>query len=168
MARLRETVGWDETRYVAAEQPALTDHDALPSAELATAVPALRERIVPYPGRPYESRQRMCAHVVGVLAEEGRSRRSRPAGSWASAQFRWALALPPPHLPAADSMTALACPYLAAYGPAIAATVAEAVELDGGTGYLLPEDNHTPAPPSGPTATSTTPSCARILEAVSA
>ncbi|MEU3354559.1 winged helix DNA-binding domain-containing protein [Streptomyces sp. NPDC037389] len=165
--RLREAVGWDETRYAAAEQralAALAEHCALTSAELANAVPALREQIVTYPGKPYESRQRVCAHVVGVLAEEGRIRRTRPAGSWTSAQFRWTLARPLPHLPAAESMTALARHYLAAYGPAtaadlkwwtgwsltdtrkaITATDAEAVELDEGTGYLLPEDNRIPA-----------------------
>ncbi|WKU48707.1 winged helix DNA-binding domain-containing protein [Streptomyces sp. VNUA116] len=166
--RLRDAVGWDEARYAAAEQQALTalaEHGALTSAGLAAAVPALRQQIVTYPGKPYESRQRVCAHVIGVLAEEGRIRRARPAGSWTSAQFRWTLARPLPHLPAADSMTALARHYLAAYGPAtaadlkwwtgwsltntrkaIAATGAEAVELDEGTGYLLPDDNHIPAP----------------------
>lgn len=157
--RLRDAVGWDETRYAAAEQQALAalaEHGALTSAELAAAVPALREQIVTYPGKPYESRQRVCVHVVGVLAEEGRIRRALPAGSWASAQFRWALARPLPYLPAADSMTALARHHLAAYGPvtaadlkwwtgwsltntrkAIAATGAEAVELDEGIGPTI-------------------------------
>ncbi|MEU2869170.1 winged helix DNA-binding domain-containing protein [Streptomyces olivoreticuli] len=171
LRRLREATGWDERRFAAAEQAALgalAERGASTSVELAAAVPALREQIVTHPGKPYESRQRVCALIVGVLAAEGRIRRTRPAGSWTSAQFRWTLADPFPSLPSAESKITLARRYLSAFGPvtagdlkwwtgwtltdtrkAIAATGAEAVELDEGTGYLLPEDNRpvTPAEP---------------------
>ncbi|MEU8546310.1 winged helix DNA-binding domain-containing protein [Streptomyces roseoverticillatus] len=171
LRRLREAVGWDEHRYAAAEKATLAvlaERGAVTSAELAAAVPALREQIITYPGKPYESRQRVCALVVGALAAEGRIRRARPAGSWTSAQFRWALAKSFPVLPADEAKAELARHYLSAYGPvtagdlkwwtgwtltdtrrAIAATGAEAVALDEGTGYLLPEDNQpvTPAEP---------------------
>ncbi|MER5930894.1 winged helix DNA-binding domain-containing protein [Streptomyces sp. NPDC002054] len=160
--RLRQAAGWDELRYTTAENEALahlTARGAATAAELAEAVPALREQITTYPGKPYESRERVSATVLGVLAAEGRIRRARPAGTWTSAQFRWAPADPLPDVPAATAKATLARHYLAAFGPvteadlkwwtgwtltdtrrAIAATTAEPVELDEGTGYVLPED----------------------------
>ncbi|MFF7725425.1 winged helix DNA-binding domain-containing protein [Streptomyces sp. NPDC008001] len=162
MSRLSEALGWDERRYAAVEAATLKVLGArgeATAAELATAVPDLREQLVTFPGKPYESRQRVSSPVLGVLAAEGRIRRSRPAGSWTSAQFRWAPARPLPHVPSAAAKTELARHYLAAFGPvttddlkwwtgwtltdtrkALAATGAQAVELDEGTGYLLPED----------------------------
>lgn len=159
--RLHEAAGWDERRYSAAEEAAvavLAERGEVTAAELADAVPALREQITVFPGKSYESRQRVCATVLGGLAAEGRIRRARPVGNWTSAQFRWALADPLPEMPAAEAKATLARHYLAAFGPvseadlkwwtgwtltdtrkAIAATGAEAVDLDEGTGYLLPE-----------------------------
>ncbi|MBT2526306.1 AlkZ family DNA glycosylase [Streptomyces sp. ISL-99] len=159
--RLHQAAGWDEHRYTAAENAALAvlaSRGEVTAAELADAVPALREQIVTFPGKPYESRQRVCATVLGSLAAEGRVRRARPVGNWTSAQFRWALAEPLPALPTAEAKATLARAYLAAFGPvteadlkwwtgwtltdtrkAIAATGAEAVDLNEGTGYLLPE-----------------------------
>ncbi len=168
MKQLHEAVGWDERRYAAAEQAtlaALKARGEATAAQLAADIPALREQIVTFPGKPYESRQRVCAPILGVLAAEGRIRRARPAGSWTSAQFRWAPATPLPDMPAPEAKTILARHYLAAFGPvtandlkwwtgwtmtdtrkALAATGAEAVALDEGTGYLLPEDTEPPAP----------------------
>ncbi|MFJ9619769.1 winged helix DNA-binding domain-containing protein [Streptomyces noursei] len=162
MATLRAALGWNERRYAAAEQAvlaALTARGEATAAQLAASIPALREQIVTFPGKPYESRQRASTPILGVLAAEGRIRRSRPAGSWTSAQFRWTSADPLPDLPAGAAKTALARHYLKAFGPvtvddlkwwtgwnltdtrkALAATGAQAVELDEGTGYLLPED----------------------------
>ncbi|WP_406347307.1 DNA glycosylase AlkZ-like family protein [Streptomyces sp. NBC_00648] len=80
----------------------------------------LREQITMFPGKPYESRQRVSAPILGVLVAEGRIRRARPAGSWTSAQFRWAPADPLPQIPASDAKTRLARQYLAAFGPATA------------------------------------------------
>ncbi|GGX73388.1 hypothetical protein GCM10010324_18300 [Streptomyces hiroshimensis] len=130
------------------------------AAELAADIPDLREGYTLNAGKSYETRQRVTAPILGTLAAEGRIRRSRPAGSWTSAQFRWEPAEPLPAIPAAEAQTMLARHYLAAFGPvtaadlkwwtgwtltdtrkAIAATGAEAVELDEGTGYLLAEDN---------------------------
>ncbi|MEU2395441.1 winged helix DNA-binding domain-containing protein [Streptomyces sp. NPDC007369] len=161
-ARLRTELGWDEERYAAVEQEVLAAFAArgrATAAQLAADVPALREQIVVSPGKPYESRQRASTPVLGVLAAEGRIRRTRPAGSWTSAQFHWAPARPLPQLPAAEARTVLARRYLKAFGPvtlddlkwwtgwtvtdtrkALAATGARAVALDEGTGYLLHED----------------------------
>ncbi|MFF3340150.1 DNA glycosylase AlkZ-like family protein [Streptomyces flavidovirens] len=113
MDRLHQAVGWDEHRYTAAENAALAvlaSRGEVTAAELADAVPALREQIVTFPGRPYESRQRVCATVLGSLAAEGRVRRARPAGNWASAQLRCALAEPLPALPTAEAKAVLARP----------------------------------------------------------
>ncbi|MEK2476624.1 winged helix DNA-binding domain-containing protein [Streptomyces noursei] len=162
MARVRDALGWDERTYTAAEQDtlaALTTRGETTAAQLAADIPALREQIVLSPGKSYESRQRVSASILGVLAAEGRIRRARPAGSWTSAQFRWALAHPLPQIPAAEAKTTLARRYLAAFGPvtvddlkwwtgwnltdtrkAVVAAGAQAVELDEGTGHLLPED----------------------------
>ncbi len=167
MAALREALGWDERRYAAAERAvldALAARGATTAAQLAAEIPDLREQFVTFPGKSYESRQRAGTPVLGVLAAEGRIRRARPAGSWTSAQFRWALARPLADVPATGARTTLARHYLKAFGPvtvddlkwwtgwnltdprkALAATGAQAVELDHGTGYLLPEDLE-PAP----------------------
>ncbi|MYT33917.1 MULTISPECIES: winged helix DNA-binding domain-containing protein [unclassified Streptomyces] len=171
LATLAKALGWDERRYTAVEQAtldALTTRGQATAAELATDVPDLREQIVTFPGKPYQSRQRASTPVLGVLAAQGRIRRARPAGSWTSAQFRWAPAQPLPEVPAATAMTTLARHYLAAFGPVtvedlkwwtgwnltttrktLAATGAQAVELDEGTGYLLPDDLE-PAPAPEP------------------
>ncbi|MBH1934206.1 AlkZ family DNA glycosylase [Streptomyces sp. AV19] len=163
LRHLRETLGWDGRRHAAVERAvldALARRDGATAAELAAEIPDLREQIVVSPGKPYESRQRASSPVLGLLAAEGRIRRHRPAGSWTSAQFRWAPARPLPDLPVAEAKTRLARHYLAAFGPvtpddlkwwtgwnltdtrkALAANGARAVELDGGgTGYVLPDD----------------------------
>ncbi|MEU2714260.1 winged helix DNA-binding domain-containing protein [Streptomyces sp. NPDC007205] len=161
-AQLREGLGWDERRCAAMEQAvleALTVRGGATASELALDIPDLREQFITFPGKPYESRQRASGPVLALLAAEGHIRRTRPAGSWTSAQFRWVRARPLPAIPAAEAKSTLARHYVAAFGPvtvedlkwwtgwnvtdtrkALAATGAQAVELDEGTGYLLPED----------------------------
>ncbi|MFI9046929.1 winged helix DNA-binding domain-containing protein [Streptomyces sp. NPDC053427] len=167
MRHLQETCGWDARRYTAAEQAtlaALIKRGQASATELAVDVPELRQQIATSPGKPYESRQRVSAPILGVLAAEGRIRRARPRGSWTSGQFRWAPADPLPELPAGPARTELARRYLATFGPAtaddlkwwtgwtktdtrkaLAAVGAQPVELDEGTGYLLPGDDAPPA-----------------------
>ncbi|MCX4671408.1 winged helix DNA-binding domain-containing protein [Streptomyces sp. NBC_01381] len=162
MDKLNQALGWDQRHYTAVQRDALAalaERGAATAAQLAADVPALREQLVVFPGKSYESRQRAASTVLGVLAAEGHIRRARPAGSWTSAQFRWTPARPLPAVPVAEARATLARHYLAAYGPAtaddvkwwtgwnltdtrkaIVATGAQAVELDEGTGYLLPED----------------------------
>ncbi|PKV89857.1 winged helix DNA-binding domain-containing protein [Streptomyces sp. TLI_146] len=171
--RLGEAAGWGQARYTRAEDDllaALATRGEATAAELAADVADLAEQIVTFPGKPYESRQRVCATVLGVLAAEGRVRRTRPAGSWTSAQFRWTTADPLPELPAPAAQAELARRYLAAFGPAtaddlkwwtgwsmtltrkaLAAVGAVEVALDEGTGYLLADDTE-PAPEPEPAA----------------
>ncbi|MGA4847010.1 DNA glycosylase AlkZ-like family protein [Streptomyces sp. G5(2025)] len=167
--RLAEAVGWDEARYLAAEADLLAALAALgqaTAAELAAALPALAEQIVTFPGKPYASRRRICTTVLGVLAAEGRVRRARPACRFLDLRpVPLDRRHPLPELPADEARTDVARRCLAAFGPAtaddlkwwtgwtvthtrkaIAATGAEAVELDEGTGYLLPEDAPPPTP----------------------
>src|SRR5689334_14587696 len=71
MRRLRETCGWDTARYAAVEQAtlaALVKRGQASASQLAVDVPELREQIVTFPGKPYESRQRLSAPILGVLA----------------------------------------------------------------------------------------------------
>ncbi|MFD9911036.1 DNA glycosylase AlkZ-like family protein, partial [Streptomyces sp. NPDC059063] len=87
--------GWDERRYAAVERAALAALERLGeagAAELAEAVPDLREKVTVYPGKSYEARQAVGSRVLRVLAAEGRIRRARPRGGWTSSQFRWVLA----------------------------------------------------------------------------
>ncbi|MCF3180619.1 AlkZ family DNA glycosylase [Streptomyces polychromogenes] len=136
------------------------------AAQLSAAEPRLREQLVMAPGKPYESRPRLTSRVLSVLAAEGRIRRGRPLGSWASSQFRWTLAEPHAELPAEQARAELATAYLGAFGPvttedlrwwtgwtltdtrkALALTHAVEVELARGPGHALPEHVEAPAAP---------------------
>ncbi|WP_369374297.1 winged helix DNA-binding domain-containing protein [Streptomyces sp. cg36] len=140
------------------------------AAQLAEDVPALRAQIVQAAGKPYEARPRITSRFLGVLAAEGRIRRGRPLGTWASSQFRWTVAEPHPELPAAEARTELVTRYLDAFGPAttedvkwwtgwtltdtrkaLAGSGAVEVDLDEGPGHALPGSLAAP-PDRGPWA----------------
>jgi hypothetical protein len=102
--------------------------------------------------------------VLFLLAADGRVVRGRPAGSWASSQYRWSTfeawcpdAMTEWSTEAAE--TELACRWLAAFGPgtaedlrwwagwsagqakrALARAGAVEVDLGGATGFVLPDD----------------------------
>ncbi|RSS68515.1 crosslink repair DNA glycosylase YcaQ family protein, partial [Streptomyces sp. WAC06614] len=157
---LDEQLGHDAPWLAATEQDvlaALAERGEASAAQLADAVPQLREQIVVAPGKPYEARPRLTSRVLSVLAAEGRIRRGRPLGSWASSQFRWTIAEPHPELPVGRAKAELATAYLTAFGPAttedlkwwtgwtltetrtaLAATAAVDVELTCGPGHALP------------------------------
>ncbi|NUS17610.1 MAG: winged helix DNA-binding domain-containing protein [Streptomyces sp.] len=160
---LAEGGGWDEAWLDEVEAEvvaALGTHPESSGAELSKLVPRLREQVVVARGKPYEATQNVASRIIRTMAAEGRIERRRPAGSWISGQFRWAIAEPLPEVPAEDARTALATAWLGAYGPgteadlkwwtgwtlgetrkALGAAGAEAVALDDGTtGYVLPGD----------------------------
>jgi hypothetical protein len=157
---LSDGVGWDTRRLAEVEQDVL---DALRAKGEATAVqlgqdvPALCEQVVVAPGKAYETKQNVSSRIIRVLACDGVIRRARPRGSWISSQFRWTLASPWPPIPIAEAQAELARRWLAAYGPATAADLKwwtgwslgatrkalvgmQEVELDEGTGYVVPGD----------------------------
>lgn len=145
------------------------------AVELAADEPRLRTPLLTSPGKRYEARTAITSRVLNLLGADGRVVRGRPTGSWLSQRYRWALAeqwlpIPLDRLPEADARAEVALAWLTAYGPATAAdlqwwtgwtgaqvtraladTKAVAVELDGGTGFVLPDDRE-PTPDPGPWA----------------
>ncbi|MGX7673243.1 winged helix DNA-binding domain-containing protein [Plantactinospora sp. DSM 117369] len=134
------------------------------SAELAEEDERLRQPLVLARGKSYEGRQRVVARLLLLLAAEGRIVRGRPRSTWRYSPYRWSLAqrwyrVAPEPWTAEEAEVELARRWLAGYGPAPAEdlrwwagwTVGQTrralagvkpveVELDGGTGLLLPDD----------------------------
>lgn len=164
-----EQLGFDARWFAATEEAvlaALAERGEATAAQLAEDVPDLKSQIVMAAGKPYEAKPRITSRFLGVLAAEGRIRRGRPLGSWASSQFRWTVAEPHPELAADTARTELAARYLDAFGPAttedvkwwtgwtltetrraLAGTEAVGVDLDEGPGHALP---HQLEPPPAP------------------
>jgi hypothetical protein len=59
------------------------------AAELATDVPALRERIAVAQDKPYAAVQGVSSKVLFLLAADAKIVRGRPLGSWTSTLYRW-------------------------------------------------------------------------------
>ncbi|HEX8156657.1 MAG TPA: winged helix DNA-binding domain-containing protein [Solirubrobacteraceae bacterium] len=59
------------------------------AAELATDVPALRERIAVAQDKPYAAVQGVSWKVLYLLAADAKIARGRPLGSWTSTLYRW-------------------------------------------------------------------------------
>jgi hypothetical protein len=107
----------------AAALDALSARGPLTAPELAAADPRLNAELVLSPGKKYEARMKIASRVLTVLAAEGRTVRTRPRGSWASTQFRWATMEdwaggPLAALEAHAAEAGLARAWLRAYGPA--------------------------------------------------
>ncbi|OAR26810.1 hypothetical protein A8W25_00435 [Streptomyces sp. ERV7] len=170
---IQEQLGLDGTWFAATQEAvlaALAARGEATAAQLADDVPDLKSQIVQAAGKPYEARPRITSRFLGVLAAEGRIRRGRPLGSWASSQFRWTVAEPHPELAADEARAELAARYLDAFGPAttedvkwwtgwtltdtrkaLARTEAVDVDLDEGAGHALPHQLDDPPAP-GPWA----------------
>ncbi|MFE0147361.1 winged helix DNA-binding domain-containing protein [Nonomuraea sp. NPDC059007] len=160
---------YDEEWIAAAEAAVVTALGELGEAaatELGAVVPELRRQIVYAPGTRQETRQGVATRLLTLMAMDGTVvRRGRPAGSWISGQHKWALAGPMPGLPVEQAQSALVERWLRAFGPgteadikwwtgwtlgdtrrALKALDATEVELDEGTGYVLPGDPEPPEP----------------------
>ena len=139
--------------------------------ELAEDVPALQKKVRVNVGKRYEADIGMSGRVLLLLALEGKVVRGRPQGTWISSQYRWApmagwLGRALPELPAAEAQAEVVLRWLSRFGPgteadirwwtgwtartvrsALAAVQAVEVDLDGQTGFVLPDDlEPTPTP----------------------
>jgi hypothetical protein len=132
--------------------------------ELSADVPELRAQLHYGEGRSWGGTTSMTTWVLTLLAADERIVRGRPRGSWTSSQYRWAplAAWLPGGETGLDTPMAqveLARQWLAAFGPgtlddlrwwtgwtktatraAVAAVGAVEVDLDGATGFVLPDD----------------------------
>jgi Winged helix DNA-binding domain len=173
---LAAMLGVDDPRawIEAAEAAALAALRRLGEAtaqELSGEVPALREKVRVNVGKPYEGYMGMSSRVLLLLGLEGKVVRGRPRGTWISSQYRWApmtgwLGKALPQVSEAEARTEVVRRWLSRFGPgtendirwwtgwtarsvraALAAVDAVAVELDGQSGFVLPDDlESTPAP----------------------
>jgi hypothetical protein len=139
--------------------------------QLSRDVPELARKVRVSVGKTYEGDIGISSRVLLGLAAEGRIVRGRPLGTWLSSQYRWApmeawLGHPLPEVPVNEAQSRLIGRWLARFGPgteadlrwwtgltarevraAIASLAVVEVDLDGVTGYLLPDDlEPTPAP----------------------
>jgi hypothetical protein len=134
-------------------------------SELSKAVPELREQLSFGEGKTWAGTVGVSTRVLFLLSTEQRVARGRPKGSWTSSQYRWSPMeawLPGgiPSIAADAARTELVRRWLAAFGPATTAdvkwwtgwTVAQVkgaltavraveVELEEGTGWVLPGDD---------------------------
>ena len=180
----RRLIGWIETQGIAEDGArwidgvgertldALRERGEAAAVELKKDVPelALKLRFDTNSARSREVG--MSTRILFLLATEGRIVRTRPRGSWVSAQYRWAeletwLGGQLPEVDRAHASAELARRYLRAFGPvtdadlrwwagwtakqtaaSLEAVGAVDVELDAGArGYVLPGDTgHTRTP----------------------
>jgi len=142
---------------------AIEARDTATAAELSKDVPELREKLSMGEGKTWAGTVGVSTRVLFLLATEGRIVRGRPRGQWLSSQYEWAslrtwvgpFATPEP----ADARVALLARWLRTFGPArlrdvtwwsgwtqaqgraaLAALDAVEVQLDDGTGWVLPND----------------------------
>jgi hypothetical protein len=152
-------------RRVAAETLEALDRRAEATArELMKDVPDLGAKLNFGEGKTWGGTMGVSTRVLFLLATEGRIVRARPLGSWTSGQYRWSrtetwLGAPLPRIAHAEARADLLGRWLRAFGPATLTDVrwwtgwtaklatktvdalgAVEVGLDGGTGYVLPDD----------------------------
>ncbi|WP_262379498.1 winged helix DNA-binding domain-containing protein [Nonomuraea sp. PA05] len=154
--------GWDEARLKDVEASVLrllASGDAT-AAELGKLEPRLREQVRVAVGKPYEGVVSIGSRLLALMAMDGLLvRRARAAGTWVSGTHYWGLAPEMAEWAAHEAQAELVSRWLAAFGPgteadlkwwtgwtlkdvrrALAAVGAVTVELDAGTGYVLPDD----------------------------
>lgn len=132
--------------------------------ELSQDEPRLRRQIHLAEGKPYGGPANVSSRLLFLLAADGRIVRGRPRGSWISGQYRWTLIESwleggLPDVPVDAAQVELVRRWLLAFGPgtagdlrwwtgwtagevqrALGALHAAEVDLDGATGYVLPDD----------------------------
>jgi hypothetical protein len=177
LAAMLDLAGTDPATWLAeAEEATLAELDRrgeAPAQELSRAVPALARKVRVSVGKRYEGDIGMSSRVLIVLALEGRIVRGQPRGSWVSSQYRWTtmerwLGRPLTELDVEEAQATLVRRWLERFGPgteadlrwwsgltarairaALARVDAQAVDLGGETGYVVPGDLG-PTPPPDP------------------
>jgi Winged helix DNA-binding domain len=143
---------------------ALQKHGPATARDLGRLVPELAHPLVLAPGKSYSATVAAHTRVLLLLGFEAALIRTRPVGSWVSGQYTWASMHDwvPGGIDDAeerDACAALARAWLHRFGPgstadlawwagwtlattrrALADNAAVEVDLDGGTGWLLPDD----------------------------
>jgi hypothetical protein len=150
---------------------ALDELGAATAADLTKRVPGLRVQIPFGEGKTWAGSFGVSTRMLFLLAAEARIIRGRPRGTWLSSMYTWVpmerwLGEPLREPPTDEAQADLVRRWLATYGPGTQRdlqwwtgwTVAETkralgnakaveVELDEGTGFVLPDDlDVTPAP----------------------
>jgi hypothetical protein len=140
----------------------LADGAEATSTELRDQIPLLAGSTTYGAGKSWGGEVPIGPRVLTVLSAEGRIVRASNRGDWAASRPRWSAMdtwLGKPLQPSADGHTAMVRHWLRAFGPgtindvkwwlgstvaavkrSLAALVAVEVDLDGSTGYLLPDD----------------------------
>ena len=137
--------------------------------ELTKDVPELGAKLTFGEGKRWGGTMGVSTRILFLLATQGRIVRVKPIGTWMSGQYRWAttdhwLGGPLPRIGHAEACAELLRRYLRAFGPAttsdirwwagwtaaataktLGAIEAVDVELDEGTGHVLPDDLDPPA-----------------------
>jgi hypothetical protein len=134
------------------------------ASELTKRVPGLRVQIAFGEGKKWAGKVGVSTRMLFLLSAEARIIRGRPRGTWLSSMYSWTpmerwIGGPLAEPPFEEAQAELVHRWLAAYGPGtvrdiqwwtgwtVAATKralsnvrAEEVELDDGTGFVLPND----------------------------
>ncbi|MFB4264345.1 winged helix DNA-binding domain-containing protein [Nonomuraea sp. GTA35] len=161
--------GWDEARLkdVEASVLRLLASGEATAVELGRLEPRLREQVRVAVGKPYEGVVSIGSRLLPLMAMDGLLvRRARSAGTWVNGTHYWALAPEMAELTVHEAQAELVSRWLAAFGPgteadlkwwtgwslkdvrrALAAVGAVTVELDEGTGHVLPGDAEEVAAP---------------------
>jgi hypothetical protein len=132
--------------------------------ELTKDVPELSSKLSFGKGKTWAGTMGVSTRVLFLLATQGRILRARPLGAWTSGRYRWAptetwLGEPVEAIDHAEACAELLGRWFRTFGPATATDIrwwtgwtaklatktleaigAEEVELDDGTGYVLPDD----------------------------
>lgn len=143
---------------------ALSDGRQLSSSELRDAIPLLEGSMTYGEGRSWGGQVPVGPRVLTVLSAEGQIVRASNAGGWTTSRPRWTsmaawLGEELPAVPEPEGVVRLVERWLRAFGPGTAADIrwwlgstvtavrralvelrAVEVDLDGQTGYLLPDD----------------------------
>jgi hypothetical protein len=151
-------------RVAAATLQALVARGEATARELSKDVPELSAKLSFGEGKTWAGTMGVSTRVLFLLATQGRIVRARPLGTWTSGQYRWApidrwLGEPLPAIDHAEACAELLRRWLRTFGPAtrtdirwwtgwtarlatktLEAIGAEEVELDEGTGFVLPDD----------------------------